>query len=127
MGKDYKHILIVDDIRINLFLLKELLSEEYLVTTTISPLKALEYLKQNHFDLIISDYMMPEMNGIELLKKIKERKPQLPVILISANNEMKNVRTAYKYGTEAYLFKPLDQRKLLNKVKSAISSKKSII
>jgi DNA-binding NtrC family response regulator len=58
--------------------------------------------------LILSDINMPKMNGIELLKKIKERYPKLKVIMITAYGDEQNFNSAKKYGAEEYFIKPIE-------------------
>jgi len=117
-----QRLLIVDDHRTNLLLLDKLFSEEYEVTTFLKPVEALYRFSSESYDLVISDFTMPEMDGIELLKEIKQIDPYVPFIMISANNDKENVHAAYQAGVEHYVFKPLNISALVNTVKSLINS-----
>jgi CheY-like chemotaxis protein len=80
---------------------------------------ALEYLdKQGAADLvlILSDINMPGMNGLELLKKIKEKYPQLKVFIITAYGDESNYRQSVTYGCDDYLTKPIDFDMLKKKI-----------
>ncbi|GAB4340590.1 MAG: sigma-54 dependent transcriptional regulator [Candidatus Abyssubacteria bacterium] len=74
--------------------------------------EALNKLRESRIDLVICDMRMPRMNGIELLGKIKERTPQLPVIIMTAYGEVKTAVKAMKLGAENYVTKPLDMEEL---------------
>ena len=81
----------------------------------------LEYLENNgtaKLVLILSDINMPGMNGLELLKKIKERYPKLPVFMITAYGDEHNYQMAMDYGAEAYFDKPIDFDDLKNKIQA---------
>ncbi len=81
--------------------------------------QALEYLqsqKDNCFVLILSDINMPGMNGIELLKIIKETFPELKVFMITAYGDEENYRIAMEYGADDYLHKPVEFDKLKEKI-----------
>jgi CheY-like chemotaxis protein len=86
---DRDHILCVDDEENQLALRKLVLEwEGYVVSTASSGEQALNLLALHHIDLVLSDHLMPGMVGTELARQIKARNPDLPVILISAVNEI---------------------------------------
>lgn len=122
-----QRILAVDDNRVNLILLKEMLSEHYEVVSFSDPVKALQHFFPETFDLVISDFMMPEMHGIELLEKIRQIDSNVPFIISSANNDEENIRAAYQAGVDKYLLKPLNIATLNNTVKRFIKIKKNCI
>jgi len=69
-------------------------------------LSAFNQLRRDNFDLVISEVSLPQMNGLDLLKKIKEIKAWLPVILISANARVKEAVEAMKLGAHDFILKP---------------------
>jgi DNA-binding NtrC family response regulator len=73
-----------------------------------SALEFIEGIENPESYLILTDINMPRMNGIELLKKIKERYPKLKVMMITAYGDEQNVDTAKKYGAEEYFIKPIE-------------------
>jgi two-component system, OmpR family, response regulator CpxR len=86
---DRDHILCVDDEENQLAVRKLVLEfEGYVVLTASSGQQALNLLALHHIDLVLSDHLMPGMVGTELARQIKARNPHLPVILISAVNEI---------------------------------------
>lgn len=104
------NILLVDDEMINLDVVSRRFSrEDYLVNHAESGKKALELMKVQQFDLIILDVYMPDMDGIEVLKKIKSdsKTRDTPVIMLSADSSSKLIRKCLLLGAADYLTKPL--------------------
>ena len=98
-------LLIVDDeknIRLNL----AALFQEYQVQTAASGQEAMEALAADDFDLVLTDYRMAEMNGLELLREIKRRFPDTKVILMTAYATVQNAVAIMKAGADDYLTKP---------------------
>ena len=116
-----QHILIVDDCRTNLVLLKELLSDEYQVTTFTDPRRALESFMSGVYDFVISDLMMSEMTGIEFLEQVRRVNEWVPFVIITANTDEQNEKIAYRTGVNRYMYKPVDLGSLLNTVKKLIN------
>jgi DNA-binding response OmpR family regulator len=106
-------ILVVDDDLTNTKLLKFLLSDEgYDVTAVNSPNEALAATSDDVFDLLILDVMMPEMDGLELCRRIRETSTT-PIIFISARGEVKDKVTALRMGGDDYISKPFDPSEVL--------------
>lgn len=114
-----KKILVVDDNAINLHLAERLLQEyNFSITSVNNGHEAVELAKKNHFDMIFLDQMMPEMDGIQTLKQLKESKISSIIIALTANNDI-NAKDIYiKKGFTDYLSKPLkvkELNKMINK------------
>lgn len=77
------HLLYVDDEEINLILFEISFKGHFRLKTTHSPIKALEIVKENKIKVVISDYKMPYMNGMELIREIKKLKPEIVCIILS--------------------------------------------
>lgn len=106
-------ILIIDDEKSILDLLKVVFKKEgYQVATVLSASKALELIKEENFDLVLSDIKLPEMNGLEILKLIKEKNPELPVVMMTAYGTIKQAVEALKAGALDYVLKPFDVEEL---------------
>lgn len=83
-SKDSIRILLVDDNGLGLIARKTVLEElGYKISPHSSPHEALEHFSQQKFDLVITDYKMPRMNGLQLIERIREREPSIPIILLS--------------------------------------------
>lgn len=76
-------------------------------------LDALECLKESHYDLVITDIKMPQMDGLELARHIHEYHPTVSVIIISGYNDFAYARKAIQYGVKDYLLKPLVDKDLI--------------
>ena len=101
-------ILIVDDDRNVLEVLEaRLLSSGFHILKADNGLTALDILKKNKIDLLISDMKMPGMNGIEVLAKARELKPNLPFIFLTAYGSIPDAVKAVKAGADDYLAKLL--------------------
>lgn len=110
-------ILIVDDEPdINVLLSSYLAEEGFKVYTATRPLQAIELVKNNTVDLALIDLAMPEMNGIELLKKLKEIKPNLEAIMITAYKDAEKVVEAFRVGAYDCIFKPFNLKYLRNAI-----------
>jgi CheY-like chemotaxis protein len=119
-------ILVVDDEEVLRNLAKEVLSEEgYQVTLASSGEQALEFLKKASFDLVIADLKMPGMDGMELLKKVKEQNKETQVILLTSHLSPTTALSSLEAGAFWYLTKPLDDISIfVEKVKLALHDKK---
>jgi ligand-binding sensor domain-containing protein/signal transduction histidine kinase/DNA-binding response OmpR family regulator len=120
---DDKHsILIVDDNTDMLGFLKNYFSKNYNVYTAVNGREALELAQTEALELVISDVMMPEMDGIELCRRLKQdmATSHLPVILLTAKNEPVDIVSGYESGAEAYVSKPFDPNILELQIKNII-------
>ncbi len=119
-------ILVVDDDEsLREFLEILLVKEGYRVYPAESGEKALNILESNNISMVISDIRMPGMDGVSLLKAIKTKRPELPVVLITAFASMDSAVSAMKEGAWDYLTKPFrieELREILEKALAAASS-----
>ena len=120
-------ILVIDDERSIRNTLKDILEfEKYRVELAEDGFIALELLKTNDFDVILCDIKMPGMDGIEVLQKIEEIKPDIPVIMISGHGNIDTAVESIKKGAFDYIEKPLDLNRLLITLRNAMD-KSSLI
>jgi CheY-like chemotaxis protein len=111
-----KRILIVDDDEMVLMALNELLSPEgYEVQTVLSGAKALERLDQNGYDLLVLDIIMPEMDGLELCKRIREKEgyKDTPIVFLTAKSREEDRAISLEAGANLFISKPISPDKLL--------------
>ena len=107
-------ILVVDDTQSFRFMLKGYLDDAgYRVTCAAGGAEALAELEQGGFDLVLSDMVMPEMDGVTLLHQVRTLFPQLPFVLITAHGSVDSAVAAMKEGADDYLLKPLNWDELL--------------
>jgi len=83
--------------------------------------QGLRILELENFDLVLLDLALPGQSGLELLPLIKERQPELPVIMITAYGTVDNVVEAVRAGAENFVQKPWDNEKLLADIRSAVA------
>ncbi|SFI03769.1 DNA-binding transcriptional response regulator, NtrC family, contains REC, AAA-type ATPase, and a Fis-type DNA-binding domains [Tindallia magadiensis] len=117
MKNEAFQILVVDDEQAYSDSLSIILrSEGYAVDTETSSVKALEKIGNKEYHLVISDFMMEDMDGFELLKMIKEKKKELEVIIVTGYGSIKNAVEAMKKGAFSYYIKSHDPTELLHEV-----------
>jgi two-component system NtrC family response regulator len=114
-------ILIVDDEPNYLIVLSELLRDEgYEVFTATGGAEGFEMVRQLDLNLVITDMQMPEVDGLQLLLKIKEFNEDLPVIMITAYAEVEKAVSAMQAGAFSYLAKPFSNDELLVNIQKAV-------
>lgn len=103
------NILAVDDDGLSLLMLENLLADGgFAPLTAASGAQALALLEREHVDLIISDLIMEGMDGLELLARVKERYPKVPVIVVTARGSVESAVEAMRRGAYDYLAKPFN-------------------
>ena len=114
-----KNIAIIDDENDILDVLQKFLSRfnDLNIDTFNNPIDGLAKVQNGNYDLLLLDIMMPQMDGIELLKKLKEINPNIVVIMMTAYTTLERTIEAHKYGAKNYLTKPF---KSLQEVKEKI-------
>ncbi len=118
MSNISNRILVVDDDLETLDILKRVLVEGgYEVEVEDQPRKALEKLLSNQYSVVLSDIMMPDIDGHDLVKEILKMSKGVQVILMTAYSSIDKVLDAYELGASDYLLKPLDFDEVLRVVK----------
>lgn len=117
-----KSIVAVDDSVIVLKMLNKVLGEKYDLHAFSGGKRALQFLKDRSPNLIILDIDMPEIDGYEMLKMIKEKEHlrDVPVIFLTSNNDKNHVVKAVAGGAKDYVVKPIDEEILTEKVQAAL-------
>jgi CheY-like chemotaxis protein len=115
-------ILIVDDDANLLSVLKTLFAESHDVTTCSDGSEAVEICKRRHFDVILSDIIMPGASGLEVLKQARKSDPNTIVILITGFASLETAIDAIREGAYDYITKPFKLEQLKNVVKNALES-----
>ena len=121
MSKQLK-ILVADDDRIQLSILQRKLQKHgFEVVTCKDGREAKEEVERNPVDLVIADYMMPNMDGLELLDALRKDGVEIPFIMITAYGDIDSMMEAFKLGVTEYLNKPFDPNELVITVQKALN------
>jgi PAS domain S-box-containing protein len=125
---DTSYILVVDDNPDMRNYLKNILGRKFTVLTAANGIDALEKMQDQPPQLIVSDVMMPGMDGIQLLKAIKENKKyeRIPVILLTARAGEESRIEGYQIGADDYLVKPFSTKELLARITAQLSMRERI-
>ena len=111
------HILVVeDDSEICHLYERVLMKNGYQVTGVADGQQALDAIDQNYYDLIISDIMMPVMNGYELVRALRENGCNIPVMMITAKDAFDDKRQGFLSGSDDYMVKPIDVGEMVLRV-----------
>lgn len=125
---NYSIIIVEDKKELSSFLKEALLGSFKNIYVAGDGEEALEIINQKHPDIIVSDIMMPKMNGYELCKRIKEdmATSHIPVILLTARGDLDSTTLGYKLGADAYLSKPFDMELLLAIIVNQLKNREAI-
>lgn len=124
---DKKTIMIVDDSRTIAWIVRETLERQgYNVRCAYSGQESLEWLDRQTIDLVILDVMMPNMDGLEVLAKIKgsPKTSLIPVIMLTVNSDHDDVLKGYRLGADYYIIKPFKQTELLHGIELVLGRQK---
>jgi DNA-binding response OmpR family regulator len=115
------HILVVDDDKNTRLLFKTVLeSENYTVFTADNGATALEVMDREHIDLVVLDIMMPQMDGYEFTKTLRETWNTLPILMVSAKQLPEDKKQGFLVGTDDYMTKPIDVEEMLLRIKALL-------
>ena len=109
-------MVVEDDYKLNGLIKKVLEKDSYIVDSFFEPLEALEKMTNTAYDLIISDIMMPNMNGFDLAKTIRLDNKEIPILFITAKDEFEDKKKSYSIGVDDYMVKPIDINELVLRV-----------
>ncbi len=127
VGVSNIHLLLVEDNEELLYLMERILSRHYHVIIAKNGVEALELMKDNEVDIIVSDVMMPEMDGLELCRIIKGSldTSHIPIILLTAKNTAEDRIECYNAGANAYISKPFELKVLEARLDNFLIDKKT--
>lgn len=115
------HILVVDDDKHSRQLFKAILeNENYTVSTAEDGEKALEMMDSMHVDLVVLDVMMPNMDGYEFTRVLRETENNLPILMVSAKQLPEDKKKGFLVGTDDYMTKPIDEEEMLLRIKALL-------
>jgi CheY-like chemotaxis protein len=114
---DKKHILVVDDNEVLKMTLSRLLNVEgYTVLTASGGDEAIKIVQNEYVDLVLLDINMPNVNGYDVLKFIKQNYPSIKVVMVTAYADLKNAVESKKLGADEFITKPFNVRELFSTI-----------
>ncbi|MDF2486378.1 MAG: two component transcriptional regulator, winged helix family [Herbinix sp.] len=113
-------LVVEDDDTLNKLICVKLRQEAYRVFAAFDGEQALELLDKEHIDLIVSDIMMPKMNGYQLTKELRNASYTLPILMITAKNQMEDMERGFHAGTDDYMIKPIHMKEMVLRVKALL-------
>ena len=121
-------LLLVEDNRELLYLMKDIFAEDYRVLMAENGREAWESIRKNGVNIVVSDIMIPEMDGIELCRHIKNdtATSHIIVVLLTAQISMENEITSYELGADDYVSKPFEPDVLKVRLKNLLNKRKQI-
>lgn len=124
-----KAVLAVDDSRTVLNMLDLYLRDQYELFCTVSGDEALQVLEKKNIDIILLDIMMPVMNGITVLKKIREQEKykDIPVLFLTGDAHRARVLESFQTGGQGYILKPVAKEDLLQRMEESIQKQEKLI
>jgi len=126
LKKKYAILLVEDEENLQEALKLNLELEGYDVTSSFDGASALNILQKEHFDLIILDVMLPELDGIAVCESVRLQKLSIPILILSAKNSSADRILGLKKGADDYLTKPFNLEELLLRVEKLISKNEQL-
>ncbi len=109
-------LVVEDDIKLNQLIVTALNKNKYQAMSARDGMEALEVFERSHIDLIISDIMMPNMDGYDLASAIREYNSSIPILFVSAKDGFEDKQKGFKLGIDDYMVKPIDINELTLRV-----------
>ena len=116
----FKIIVIDDDINLNFLIAKVLTKNGYQVYQCYHAESAYDVLDKNYIDLIITDIMMPGIDGYKFTESLRKEKIDIPILMITAKEEFKDKAMGFNVGADDYLVKPINLDELVLRVKALL-------
>ncbi len=122
----FKILVVEDDTELNLLFCRTLVRNGYQAIGALDAIKALEILEKENVDLIISDVMMPGVNGFEFVRQLRDSKMTMPIMLITAKSDIRDKQSGFLAGADDYMVKPVDLQEMLLRVQALLRRAKSV-
>lgn len=112
----FKILIVEDDAELRQLFQRVLVKNGYQVKGVSNGQQALEHIAQEYVDLVITDIMMPVMDGYELVRSLRELSPHLPVMMITAKDTFDDMKLGFLSGTDDYMVKPVNINEMVLRV-----------
>lgn len=115
------NILVIEDDSELAYLFKSVLEHaNYEVTVAFNGEEALDHLEKVYFDLIITDLMMPRMDGYELIEALRDTGSEVPILVITAKDAFEDKKMGFRMGIDDYMVKPIDVNEMVLRVEAIL-------
>lgn len=116
----FKILVVEDDKNLRKLIVTCLEKANYTVFETKNGEEALDLMDKQYVDLIVTDIMMPEMDGYEMIKLLRESKYETPILIITAKDDFEDKKQGFNLGADDYMVKPINIDELILRVKSLL-------
>ncbi|MBO5509496.1 MAG: response regulator transcription factor [Lachnospiraceae bacterium] len=116
----FKLIIAEDDFELSQLFSHVLIKNGFSVTCAENGQQALELINSDYYDLLISDVMMPVMDGFTLVKKLREYNKSIPVLMITAKDTFDDMREGFTSGTDDYMVKPINVNEMVLRINALL-------
>ncbi len=125
-------LVVEDDETLNKLMCTKLKQENFKTFSAFDGAQALEILDQEYIDLIISDIMMPKIDGYELTKELRDASYAQPILMVTAKDQLEDMEQGFRAGTDDYMIKPINLKEMILRVnallrRSKIANEKRLI
>ncbi|HEV08972.1 MAG TPA: response regulator transcription factor, partial [Sulfurihydrogenibium azorense] len=121
-----KILVVEDEKRLGKLIKKGLEEENYLVDLVYDGEEALNYLSTQNYDVVILDLMIPKLDGKEVIKILRAKNVKVPIIILTAKDEIKSKIEALDLGADDYITKPFNFEELLARIRAVLRRDKDI-
>jgi DNA-binding response OmpR family regulator len=123
----FKILVVEDDKNIRKLIAGYLKNENYSVVEAVDGEDAMEKFLGEFFDMIVTDVMMPKMNGVELCAKIRQENKDIPIFMLTAKGAYEDKKEGFKSGADDYMVKPIDMDEMMLRVRALMRRSKNAL
>lgn len=116
----FKILVVEDDVMLNKMISSKLNKNNFEVFSAFDGNEALTIMDEEYIDLIITDIMMPKMDGIALTKALRDSNYDLPILMVTAKGELDDMEEGFRVGSDDYLVKPIKLKELIMRVNALL-------
>lgn len=113
-------LVVEDDKTLNKMICAKLKQEAFHAFSAFDGEEAIKILDEEHIDLLISDIMMPNMNGYDLVEELRHARYEVPVLMITAKDQIEDMEKGFTAGTDDYMIKPINMREMILRIKALL-------
>lgn len=119
-------LLVEDDEKLNKLFYTVLSKQGFNIYSAHDGVEAFDIMEKNHVDLIISDIMMPNMDGYEFTESIREFDAEIPILMITAKDDFSSKQKSFLIGIDDYMVKPIDVNEMILRVNALLRRSKIV-